>query len=211
LHLSDNKMRDCESIPTGRARHDFLRHLLFSDSKSFAELASRVSQPDFRRAYLANAVSQLGNAFQFVALMWFAVVAAGPWGVIVVRLVDGLPALLFGLHGGVVADRWHRRRTMIVADLVRGVVLVPVAAVGLIGTLPLWALVFTAFVLTTAVSYFTPAFGAFLPSLVGRSNVQRANGLVAAANADSEEHAYGNDGLSVTGHSTLGHGRRAWH
>jgi MFS family permease len=121
--------------------------------------------------------------------MWFAVVAAGPLGVIVVRLVDGLPALLFGLHGGLVADRWDRRRTMIVADLVRGVILVPVAAVGLIGTLPLWALVFTAFVLTTAVSYFTPAFGAFLPSLVGRSNVQRANGLVAAANA----------GLNVTG------------
>ncbi len=121
--------------------------------------------------------------------MWFAVVAAGPLGVIVVRLVDGLPALLFGLHGGVAADRWDRRRTMIIADLVRGLVLVPVAVVGLVGTLPLWALVATAFVLTTAASYFTPAFGAFLPSLVGRSNVQRANGLVTAANA----------GLNVTG------------
>lgn len=121
--------------------------------------------------------------------MWFAVVAAGPLGVIVVRLVDGLPALLFGLHGGAAADRWDRRKTMIVADLVRGLVLVPIAVVGLVGTLPLWALVVTAFVLTTAASYFTPAFGAFLPSLVGRSNVQRANGLVTAANA----------GLNVTG------------
>lgn len=121
--------------------------------------------------------------------MWFAVVAAGPLGVIVVRLVDGLPALLFGLHGGVAADRWDRRRTMIAADLVRGLVLVPIAVVGLVGTLPLWALVVTAFILTTAASYFTPAFGAFLPSLVGRSNVQRANGLVTAANA----------GLNMTG------------
>ena len=121
--------------------------------------------------------------------MWFAVVAAGPLGVIVVRLVDGLPALLFGLHGGAAADRWDRRRTMIVADLVRGLVLVPVAVVGLIGTVPLWALVVTAFVLTTGASYFTPAFGAFLPSLVGKSHVQRANGLVTAANA----------GLNVSG------------
>ena len=53
----------------------------------------------------------MGNAFQFVALMWFAVTAAGPLGVIAVRLVDGLPALLLGLHGGVPADRWDRRRT----------------------------------------------------------------------------------------------------
>lgn len=38
------------------------------------------------------------------------------------------------------------------------------------------------FVLATATSYFTPAFGAFLPSLVGRANVQQANGLVSATN-----------------------------
>jgi hypothetical protein len=29
------------------------------------------THPDFRRAYLANAVSHMGNAFQFVTLMWF--------------------------------------------------------------------------------------------------------------------------------------------
>ena len=141
------------------------------------------THPDFRRAYLANAVSQLGNALQFVALMWFAVEAAGPLGVIAVRLVDALPALLFSLHGGAVADRWDRRRTMIGTDLLRGVVLVPIAVAGIFGSVPLWALVTTAFVLTTGASYFTPAFGAFLPSIVGHAGVQRANGLVNATNA----------------------------
>ena len=128
-------------------------------------------------------MSQLGNAFQFVALMWFAVETAGPLGVVAVRLVDALPALLFSLHGGVVADRWDRRRTMIGMDLVRGLALVPVAVAGIVGTVPLWALVATSFVLTTGASYFTPAFGALLPSLVGREGVQRANGLVNATNA----------------------------
>lgn len=158
--------------------------MLRSNSKTVLALSSPLfSQADFRRAYLANAVSQLGNAFQFVALMWFAVSTAGPLGVIAVRLVDSLPALLFGLHGGVAADRWDRRRTMIATDLVRGVVLVPVAVAGIVGNLPLWALVIAAFVLTTAASYFTPAFGAFLPSLAGRECLQRANGLVSATNA----------------------------
>jgi MFS transporter len=48
--------------------------------------------------------------------------------------------------------------------------------------LPLWALVPVGFVLATATSYFTPAFGAFLPSLVGRANIQQANGLVSGTN-----------------------------
>jgi hypothetical protein len=141
------------------------------------------THPDFRRAYLANAVSQSGNAFQFVALMWFAVESAGPLGVVAVRLVDALPALLFSLHGGVVADRWDRRRTMVATDLLRGLVLIPIAIAGIVGTVPLWALVATAFVLTTGASYFTPAFGAMLPSVVGQAGVQHANGLVNATNA----------------------------
>jgi hypothetical protein len=69
---------------------------------------------------------------------------------------------------------------MIGADLVRGLVLVPVAIAGLTGHLPLAALVAAAFVITTATSYFDPAYGGLLPRLVGRRNVQQANGLVRA-------------------------------
>jgi MFS family permease len=146
-------------------------------------------RPDFARTYAAAAVSELGDAFQYIALMWFALRAGGPLGVVAVRLADSVPALVFGFHGGLAADRWDRRRTMIAADLVRGAVLVPVAVAGLSGDLPLWGLVVAAFVLTAATSYFAPAYGALLPSLVGRGRVQQANGLVQSTT----------DALSVTG------------
>lgn len=135
---------------------------------------------DFRRIYLAIAASELGDAFQYLALMWFALVSGGPLGVMAVRLADSVPAIAFGFHGGLVADRLDRRRTMIAADLFRGLLLVPVAALGLSGDLPLWLLVVAAFALTAAASYFDPAYGALLPMLVDRANVQRANGLVRA-------------------------------
>ncbi|HVD26259.1 MAG TPA: MFS transporter [Gaiellaceae bacterium] len=144
---------------------------------------------DFGRTYLAISISELGDAFQYIALMWFALEAGGPLGVIAVRLADSVPALLFGLHGGLAADRWDRRRTMIAADLVRAAVLIPVAVMGLRGDLPLGVLVAAAFVLTAAASYFAPAYGALLPALVERGNVQAANGLVRATA----------DALSVTG------------
>jgi MFS transporter, DHA3 family, macrolide efflux protein len=135
---------------------------------------------DFRRTYAAIVVSELGDSFQYIALMWFALVTAGPLGVLAVRLADSVPALLFGLHGGLVADRSDRRRVMISSDLVRGIVLLPVAAAGLAGRLDLWMLIVAAFVLETATSYFQPACGALLPTLVNRENVQPANGLVRA-------------------------------
>ena len=134
--------------------------------------------PEFRRLFLAVATSRLGDAFHYVALMWVALVAGGPLGVLLVRLADSVPALVFGLHGGVLADRRDRRRMLVEADLVRAAILVPVAVAGLTGHLPLWALVVAAFLLTAAASYFDPAYGAILPSLVGRERVQQANALV---------------------------------
>jgi MFS transporter, DHA3 family, macrolide efflux protein len=135
-------------------------------------------RPDFRRLYLAVAASELGDSLHYIALMWFALEAGGPLGVIAVRLADSIPALVFGLHGGLAADRWSRKRLMVGADLVRGVVLVPVAAAGLSSSLPLWGLIVAAFLLEAATSYFAPAYGATVPTLVDRENVQQANALV---------------------------------
>jgi MFS family permease len=137
-------------------------------------------RPDFRRLYFAIGASELGSSLHYIALMWFALEAGGPLGVIAVRLADSIPAIVFGLHGGVAADRWSRRRLMIGSDLVRGVVLIPVAIAGLAGGLPLWGLVVASFVLEAATSYFEPAYGATVPTLVDRSNVQQANALVQA-------------------------------
>jgi hypothetical protein len=135
---------------------------------------------DFRHLFLAVAASELGDSLHYIALMWFALDRGGPLGVVAVRMADSIPAVLFGLHGGLAADRFSRRRLMIGADLARGIVLVPIAIAGLLGHLPLWGLVVAAFLLETATSYFEPAYGAAVPSLVDRANVQPANALVQA-------------------------------
>jgi MFS family permease len=148
------------------------------------ELQRRVSSRDllrrreFRRVFLAAGASELGDSLSYIALMWFAFERGGAAGVIVVRLADSLPALFFGLHGGMAADRFSRKRLMVGADTVRAIVLVPVAVAGLTGNLPIWGLAVAAFLLEAAASYFDPAYGALLPALVERPHIQRANGLV---------------------------------
>ena len=148
---------------------------------SRAGIVALLRRPGFRRVYLAVATSELGDAFQYIALMWAALLAGGPLGVIAVRLADSVPALVFGFHGGSLADRAGRRRLMVAADLVRAAALVPIAVAGLTGSLPLWTLVVVAFVLTTGASYFDPAYGAVLPAIAGRDGVQAANALVRAS------------------------------
>jgi hypothetical protein len=147
----------------------------------------RLPRPDlfrgaFRTAYAANVVGQLGNSLQFVAVLWYAG-SAGPLGIVGVRVADTLPALLFGLHAGVVADRWPRRRTVVWANVVAGAALTPLAVAGATGHVPVWALAVVGFTVVATISYFTPAFGALLPSLVGRARVQQANALLSGSYA----------------------------
>ena len=164
--------------PVTAAPEEALPHALEAPAPGAFALLRR---PGFRRVYLAVVTSQLGDAFQYIALMWAALLAGGPLGVLVVRLADSAPALVFGFHGGLVADRTDRKRLMVVSDLARAAVLVPVAVAGLAGDLPLWGLVASAFVLTVCASYFEPAYGAALPALAGRERVQAANALVRAS------------------------------
>ena len=144
--------------------------------------ALRLIRGDFAAAYAANIVGQLGNSLQFVAVLWYSS-AAGPLGIVGVRVADTIPALLFGLHAGLVADRRPRRRTMIVANVVAGVAVTPLALLGLTGHVPVWALAAGGFTIVGALSYATPSFGAMLPALVGRARVQQANALLSGSNA----------------------------
>jgi MFS family permease len=148
-----------------------------SGSPSLALLRQR----DFRVLFGAVCVSELGDSLNYIALMWLALERGGALGVVAVRLADSVPTFFFGLHGGVAADRWNRRHLMIGADVVRFATLVPVAVIGLSGSLPLWGLIVAAFALEAATSYFVPAYGAAVPALVGREHVQQANALVQAA------------------------------
>ena len=141
---------------------------------------SLLGRRDFRRLFFAIAISELGDAFHYIALMWLALDKGGALGVVAVRLADSVPALVFGIHGGIAADRWDRKRVMISADLARAIILIPVAIAGLANRLPIWGLVAAAFLLETATSYFAPAYNALVPELVDRENVQEANSLIGA-------------------------------
>ena len=100
-----------------------------------------------------------------------------------------LPVVLFGLVGGVFADRWNRRRTMIVADLGRAL------AVLLLLGIPSahhsrrifnahdMGLVYAASFLVASLScFFSPARQGLLPVLVPRERLLQANSLMLSAN-----------------------------
>ena len=89
-----------------------------------------------------------------------------------------LPVGIFVLIGGVISDRFERRRIMIAADLVRAVAVATIGILSLTGAIELWhsdrAL---AAVFGTGEAFFGPAFTSIVPEIVPRHLLLQANSL----------------------------------
>lgn len=133
-------------------------------------------------------------ALPFVAIL---TLNADAFGVALVRSMDLLAGLLVGLVAGAWVDRLRRRPVMIWTDIGRAVLLgsIPLAAIG--GWLSLPQLLLVAFLAAVLTTFFDVADNAYLPTIVPRKDLVRANGAIAATGSVSEFAAFGSAGFLV--------------
>jgi predicted MFS family arabinose efflux permease len=96
-------------------------------------------------------------------------------------LSQTLPALLFGVVAGVVADRQDRRRIVIAVNLVRAVILAGLAATIATGTVSIAVVLATLFILGTAETFADVGTSSLLPRLVRREDLGIANARLQGA------------------------------
>jgi MFS family permease len=145
-----------------------------------ASLSLLRRNPDFRRLYAAQLISFGGDWFMTVALFGLVHMLTG--SAIFVALTITVPELAFFLLspvGGALADRLDRRRLMIVADLARACLCLPLLLVD--SSSGVWLV----FVLLASISVFTacfePASSAAIPNVVDAEDLAAANSLVGSA------------------------------
>lgn len=160
-----------------------------------------LGQP-YRRLFAGSVVSNLGDGIGTVAYPWLATaITRDPLLIALVAVAQRLPWLVFSLPAGVITDRYDRRLLMVSANLVRATVALVVGAVVLAaqGTLPaLDALGDADTVIETRVGLYlvlvaaTLVFGVaevlhdnaaqtFMPALVSKDQLERANGRLWSA------------------------------
>lgn len=133
---------------------------------------------DFRLLWTAMTVSFFGDGIYLVAIAWQVYELSNvPTALSTVGVAWSLPMTLFLLVGGVLTDRFERRRIMIVADLLRGCAVLTMGLLSVTETIQLWHLIGLAIVYGTGQALFAPAFGAIVPEIVPRHLLTEANSL----------------------------------
>jgi MFS family permease len=130
---------------------------------------------DFRLIWSAEALSQTGTQIQRVAVAWHVFELTGdPVHLGLLGLVRFVPLFLFGLVGGVVADRYDRRQTLILSQLALMVVAGAFTGLSATGGITLaWIYGLTALsALFSAIS--APTRHALIPTLVPTASIPAA-------------------------------------
>jgi len=133
----------------------------------------------FFRLWVAQVVSSLGDWIGLVAVLSLAARVGGSSPEAAVGIVMSarlIPGFFLGPVGGVLVDRWDRRRVMVVCDVGRGLVL---------ATLPFVETVLGLFLASLLLEMLTlvwqPAKEASVPNLVPMDKLTAANSLSLAA------------------------------
>jgi MFS family permease len=129
----------------------------------------------FRRILGAFAISTFGDwLYNIVLLAWiYDRTGSGSW-VAAASVARILPVILFSISAGDIADRFDRRKVMIVSDVLRAGTMLGLVVVALTSGPPIFAvaLVFVSAALGTP---FLPAVDATLPTLVDEDELASAN------------------------------------
>lgn len=133
---------------------------------------------NYRLYWFGQVVSQAGNWMQDVALSWLVVtLTESPVALGLTMTIRFAPALLFSLHGGVLADRLPKRRTLVIAQvtqLVVALVLAVLTSTDLVTVTIIYAL---AAVRGLVDAIEGPARQAFVPEMVGNEDLPNAIAL----------------------------------
>jgi len=145
-------------------------------------LFSSLRVRNYRLFASGQVVSLSGTWMQRVAQDWLVLNLSHNSGT-AIGITTGLqfaPFLFFGLYGGVIADRFPKRRTLVITQVVMGVLALWLGLLDVTGAVQLWHVYALAFALGTASAIDAPVRQAFVTELVGPSLLPNAVGLNSA-------------------------------
>ncbi len=141
-------------------------------------------QRNFALLWLGGLISQTGDWLLIIGLPVYVYTQTGSVLATSLTLITGfVPALLFGSLAGVLVDRWDRKWTLIISNLLLAIGLLPLLAVH--SKESLWIVYIVLFFKSTIEQLVLPAENALLPNLVSEDLLVSANALISISSNTS--------------------------
>lgn len=137
---------------------------------------------NYRILFPANTVSNIGSWAQRIAQDWLVLELTNNNGTYLglVTAVQFAPVLAFSLHGGKLADRFNKRKVLILTNLVGGSASLALGALVMTHHIALWHVFVLAGILGISTAIDAPVRQAFTTEVVGQTDLPNAVSLNSA-------------------------------
>ncbi len=141
---------------------------------TFAALSER----NYRLYFSGQVVSNTGTWMQRIAQDWLVLeLTNSPFAVGITMALQFLPLLIGGLYGGLIADRYNKRKLLLMTQTVMGLLAVVLAVLTLAGEIEVWHVYAVAFALGVVTVVDNPARQTFVNEMVPARLVRNAVSL----------------------------------
>ncbi|MEE1755698.1 MFS transporter [Streptomyces sp. SP18CS02] len=163
-----------DSAPAHNSDHDIGKP---ATSGTFSSLKVR----NYRLFFTGAIVSNTGTWMARITQDWLVLSLTGSAAAVgITTALQFLPMLLFGLYGGVIADRYPKRRLLLVSQGALGLCGLALAALTLSGHVQVWHVYLIAFLLGMVTVVDTPSRQSFVSEMVGPGQLRNAVSLNSA-------------------------------
>lgn len=131
----------------------------------FLEPIKTLREPLFRRLYVAQGISLLGDSVTWLGIALLAYEFGGERSseILATALTLRVTAfVIFGSYAGILADRFSRKKIMIITNIFRMMIVISFAFLS-----STWQLYILIFLLNIFNAFFSPAYKASVPQLIG--------------------------------------------
>lgn len=135
----------------------------------------------FRRLWMATFSTTLGQWMQSTAIGWLALVLSNKSSFVgLVAFAAGIPFLFVSIPGGLLLDRYDRRKVLITCQVIAAICAVLISIDVVTGFVQTWHLLIFAFINGSLQAIMNPAQQAIVPSLVPRERLTNGIALMSA-------------------------------
>lgn len=139
-------------------------------------MIAALRQRNFALLWLAGLISLMGDWVLMIGLpIYVYLLTHSVLALSITLIASSIPNIVLGSIAGVFVDRWDRKRTLIITNLLLALALLPLLLVRSADRV--WIVYLVAFVEACIEQFFSPAQSALLPTLVKEDHLVQANSL----------------------------------
>ena len=132
----------------------------------------------FAIMWSGQAVSLFGSRLVRFTLVWWLTLQTGSATVLAITMIMALlPQVLITPFAGSYVDRWNRRRTMIIADMIIALSILFLVAMFYFGTVEIWHIYLAMLIGSSAGAFHWPAMQASTTLMVPKKHLSRIGGM----------------------------------